>query len=98
MVVDLDTNKILRCVGDEGSILPKRINRKLRESLQCVINLGDQGDAMKNVLFSECFIRMFVEIMGHFGNHITRQADGSKDFEVSSMRTTMNCPVLRFEL
>ena len=82
MVIDLDTNKVLRCVGDEGTILPKRIHNKLRDSLTCVLNLSDQGDSTKNVLISECFIRIFVDIMGHYGNHIHVQQGGVKIFDV----------------
>lgn len=78
----MDNNKIISCVGDEGTILPKRIHRKLKDALQLVLNLADQKDSTKNVLISECFIRMFVETMGHHAQHIVVQQDGMKIFEV----------------
>jgi hypothetical protein len=81
IIVDLDANKIIRCVGDEGTILPKRIHHKLRDALQCVLHLSDQGESTKNVLFSECFIRMFVDVLGHYGGHVVLQADGVKIFD-----------------
>jgi len=81
-VVDLDQNKVISCVGDEGTILPKRIHRKLRDALQLALTLADQKESTKNVLISECFIRMFVETMGHHANHIVVQQDGLKLFEV----------------
>lgn len=81
-MVDLDQNKIISCVGDEGTILPKRIHRKLRDALQLVLNLTDQKESTKNVLISECFIRMFVETMGHHAHHLVVQQDGMKIFEV----------------
>lgn len=64
--MDLDQRKILSAVGDEGSILPKRLYKKLREALASVLNLADQTEYTKNVLISECFIRMFVETLGHY--------------------------------
>ncbi|XP_035703289.1 uncharacterized protein DDB_G0283357 [Folsomia candida] len=84
IVVDLDQNKIISCVGDEGTILPKRIHRKLRDALQLVLNLTDQKESTKNVLISECFIRMFVETMGHHAHHLVVQQDGMKIFERES--------------
>lgn len=86
IVVDLDVEngKIISCVGDEGTILPKRIHRKLRNALsQLVLDLADQKESTKNVLISECFIRMFVETLGHYSNHIITKPDGSRALEVS---------------
>lgn len=82
--MDLDQNKVISCVGDEGTILPKKIHRTLRDALQGALNLSDQKDSTKNVLISECFIRMFVETMGHHANHIVVQQNGLKIFEVGN--------------
>jgi len=84
IVVDLDHNKVMSCVGDEGSILPKRIHRKVKDALQFVLNLADQKESTKNALISECFIRMFVETLGHHSNHCVIQQDGQKIFERES--------------
>jgi hypothetical protein len=81
-VIDLDQNKVLSCVGDENNILPKRIYRKLRTALQFVVSMPDQKEHTKNVLTSECFIRMFVETLGHYSAYFVKQ-DGVKVFDVS---------------
>ena len=39
----------------------------------------------KNLLISEAFLRLFVETVGHFGDHITVQQDGQKIFMVSTL-------------
>jgi len=83
IVIDLDENKIVSCVGDEGTILPKRIHRKVRDALLQILSLTDQKDSTKNVLISECFIRMFVETLGHHGHHVNSLPDGTKSFDVS---------------
>lgn len=83
----MDQSKVLSCVGDENNILPKRIYRKIRNAIQFVLNMPDQKESTKNVLISECFIRMFVETLGHFSNHIVIQQDGKKIFEVTHTNT-----------
>lgn len=95
IVVDLDQSKVISCVGDEGTILPKRIHRKLKEALLRVLDLTDQKDSTKNVLISECFIRMFVETMGHHAHHIVVQQDGMKIFEVFVMLKLSKCSSLK---
>ncbi|ODM98279.1 Suppression of tumorigenicity 5 protein [Orchesella cincta] len=87
IVVDLDVDhgKIISCVGDEGTILPKRIHRKLRNALsQLVLDLAGQKESTRNVLVSECFIRMFVETLGHYSNHIVTKQDGTRAFDRES--------------
>lgn len=41
------------------------------------------SDGSKNLMISEAFIRLFVELVGHIGNHVTTQQDGEKIFQVS---------------
>ena len=83
-MVDLDQNKVISCVGDEGSILPKRMAKRLRDALGGIMNnsMGEQTETRKNVLISEMVIRMFVESMGHYGNHIIHGPTGPT-FDVS---------------
>lgn len=42
-----------------------------------------ESETSQWLMVSEAFMRMFIEIMGHFGEHITTQQDGRKVFEVS---------------
>jgi hypothetical protein len=82
ITVDLDEKRILQCVGDEMSILPQRLRRCLKVALQLVTNTTQPWDASRNVLVSEAFVRMFVEVCGHYRNHIVTQQDSTKIFEV----------------
>ena len=85
LMVDLDESRILQGVGDEASILPTRLRRCLKVALQLVTNTTQPRDASRNVLVSEAFVRMFVEVCGHYRNHIVTQQDGLKVFEVISV-------------
>ncbi|KAJ4444122.1 hypothetical protein ANN_05911 [Periplaneta americana] len=84
MMVDLDESRIVQGVGDEASILPSRLRRCLKVALQLVTNTTQPWDASRNVLVSEAFVRMFVEVCGHYRNHIVTQQDGLKVFERES--------------
>jgi len=81
-MVDLDEKQILQCVGDEMSILPQRLRRCLKIALQLVTNTTQPWDASRNVLVSEAFVRMLVEVCGHYRNHIITEQDGTEIFEV----------------
>lgn len=81
-MVDLDEKRILQCVGDEMSILPPRLRRCLKIALQLVTNTTQPWDASRNVLVSEAFVRMFVEVCGHYRNHIITEQDSTEIFEV----------------
>lgn len=82
IMIDLDEQRILQCVGDETSILPPRLRRCLKIALQLVTNATQPWDASRNVLVSEAFVRMFVEVCGHYRNHIVTLQGITKIFEV----------------
>ena len=83
MLVDLDSGKVLHCVGDEGSILPRRSIRILKSAWQITVNITQQADSARNALYSESFLRMFVDLCGHYEQHIQPDESGQKYFEVS---------------
>jgi hypothetical protein len=85
MMIDLDESRVLQGVGDEVSILPSRLRRCLKMALQLVTSTTQPWDASRNVLVSEAFVRMFVEVCGHYRNHIVTQQDSLKVFEVRIM-------------
>jgi hypothetical protein len=87
-MVDLDESRVVHGVGDEASILPSRLRRCLKVALQLVTSTTQPWDASRNVLISEAFVRMFVEVCGHYRNHIVTQQDSMKVFEVRSRRVT----------
>ncbi|KAK7866426.1 hypothetical protein R5R35_008953 [Gryllus longicercus] len=84
IIVDLDDPKIVQSVGDESTILPSRLKKCLKMALQFAENTTQKMEPARNVMISEAFIRMFVEICGHYANHVVTQQDGKKVFERES--------------
>lgn len=81
-MVDLDESKIIKCCGDEGSILPQRLIKSLKTSLNLAVNAMVLSDTNRNVLISDAFIGFFVQVCGHYSKFIT-VSEGQKIFEVS---------------
>ncbi|XP_047097212.1 uncharacterized protein LOC124711272 [Schistocerca piceifrons] len=82
VIVDLDEGRLCCSVGDESTILPTRLRRCLKVALQLVT--AQESDASRNVLISEAFLRMFVEVCGHYQTYIVTQQDGRRMFERES--------------
>ena len=86
LVVDVDHNKILQSCGDEASILPRKLQKSLQSAMMLILELTDKSDGAQNVLISEFFIRMFVELCGHYSHHIYMGPDGKKHFRVCTFK------------
>lgn len=82
MLVDLDSGKVLSSVGDESTILPRRAVRMLTADWDVTVNLTQQAESARNALYSESFLRVFVDLCGHYGQHIHKSDTGHKFFEV----------------
>ena len=83
MLVDLDSGKVLHCVGDESTILPRRSIRKLCSDWEVTVNITQQAETARNALYSESFLRVFVDLCGHYEQHINIGDSGEKFFEVN---------------
>lgn len=82
LVVDVDVNRILRCMGDESSVLPSRLSRGLRIALQYALSESVPSITEANLIASEALIRLFVELVGHYREHIITNAETRKrDFQ-----------------
>jgi hypothetical protein len=55
-------------------------------------------DGQKNVLISEAFVRLFVESIGHYEEHIGTQQDGKKVFQKDSFCKAVSSKSLRMFL
>jgi hypothetical protein len=86
LVVDVDKNRLVKSVGDESTILPRKVRKCLQTALSLVTELTEPGDPARNVLISETFISVFVDLCGHYKNHIVPGTDGKKVFQVRSTR------------
>lgn len=62
LIVNLDTKMIVQCCGDENTILPKKLRRSLKRSLD-LVNLLDESNTLSSALISEAFLRFFVELL-----------------------------------
>lgn len=82
MLVDLDTGKVLHSMGDESTILPRRSVRKLMSDWEVTVTITQQAESARNALYSESFLRMFVDLCGHYEQHIHGTESGHKYFEV----------------
>lgn len=85
LVVDVDESRVLQGCGDESTVLPPRLCRGLRDALQCAI--PDKNTPLtpeQNLIASEALIALFVQLVGHYRDHIiTSSATGQRDFQVT---------------
>jgi hypothetical protein len=88
MLVDLDSGKVLHSVGDESTILPRRSVRKLMSDWEVTVNITQQAETARNALYSESFLRMFVDLCGHYEQNIHCSDSGHKYFEVIQLSPT----------
>lgn len=70
-------------MGDESSVLPARLSRGLRIALQYALSESAPSVTEANLIASEALIRLFVELVGHYREHIITNAETRKrDFQV----------------
>ncbi|XP_064603741.1 DENN domain-containing protein 2A-like isoform X2 [Liolophura sinensis] len=79
LIIDLDSKCLLKVFGDESTILPKKVHKALKTALNLCRIESDKRS--QNLMMSEAFIRLFVELIGHFGEYIHTQPDGKKVFK-----------------
>ncbi|KAL5006548.1 hypothetical protein ScPMuIL_015354 [Solemya velum] len=79
VIVDLDNKELLRSIGDEGTIIPKKYQKALKTALN-MCKLDADARSSQNLMVSEAFLRFFVEAVSHFGEYFTVQQDGKKVF------------------
>ena len=82
--MDLDAPSLVQSVGDEATILPRRLSRTLSEALKLAACLpgGDPAPGVASVMLAETLLRLFVEVCGHYRAHLTTQQDGRPVLQV----------------
>ncbi|KAG8175528.1 hypothetical protein JTE90_007390 [Oedothorax gibbosus] len=73
LIIDVDKGTILKSCSDEDTILPKKIQKALITALNLAKNMTDPTEMLRDTMISEAFVHMFVEIVGHYENHIQDQ-------------------------
>ncbi|XP_046654044.1 DENN domain-containing protein 2C-like [Daphnia pulicaria] len=88
MLVDLDSGEVLYSVGDESTILPRCSVSKLMSDWEVIVNITQQAETAHNALYSESFMRMFVDLCGHYEQNIHYSDSGHKYFDVIQLSPT----------
>ncbi|ESN94928.1 hypothetical protein HELRODRAFT_102916 [Helobdella robusta] len=84
LIVNLDEGYFMKWMGDEGHILPKKIQRALMLALSDVHLAHDNTGktaCITDVTMTEAFVRMFVEMCGHYCDFIRYDANKSSLFQ-----------------
>lgn len=79
LIVDLDKKSFIRSQGDEGTLLPKKIEKALKTVLN-MCRIDTDAKANPNLMISEAFLLFFVETVGNYGQYIQTQG-GKKIFK-----------------
>ncbi|KAM7410902.1 hypothetical protein PAMA_021055 [Pampus argenteus] len=94
LIVDLCTDKFVIQLGDEDCILPSKLQAALQQVLEERDNILRQEDrdrsggqpADLSSLLSEAFVRLFVELVGHYPLHMVESSNGSRELQRDSFR------------
>ncbi|XP_068997308.1 DENN domain-containing protein 2C isoform X1 [Embiotoca jacksoni] len=94
LIVDLCADKFVIQLGDEDCILPSKLQAALQQILEEREDIlqrddrnqcgGQQADLSS--LVSEGFVRLFVELVGHYPLHMVESSNGSKELQRDSFR------------
>ena len=80
LIIDLDKKSIVRSYGDESTILPKKLQRALKTAIN-MCKIDKEANSAQWLMVMEAFLRMFMETIGHYDNHIRTQQDGNQIFQ-----------------
>uniref|UniRef100_UPI0037E7F70A DENN domain-containing protein 2C n=1 Tax=Semicossyphus pulcher TaxID=241346 RepID=UPI0037E7F70A len=94
LIVDLCADKFVVQLGDEDCILPSKLQAALQQILEEREDILRQEDgdrcggqqAELSSLVSEGFVRLFVELVGHYPLHMVESSNGSRELQRESFR------------
>ncbi|XP_064480316.1 DENN domain-containing protein 2C-like isoform X2 [Ornithodoros turicata] len=81
LVVDLDHGSLLSDGEDVHTVLPNKLQRALCTALSLAKNMTDPTERVRDMMITEAFVRMFVEILGHCDSHISLLSNGTYAFQ-----------------
>uniref|UniRef100_A0A2C9KTX5 UDENN domain-containing protein n=1 Tax=Biomphalaria glabrata TaxID=6526 RepID=A0A2C9KTX5_BIOGL len=79
-IVDLDKKDIVMSEGDESTLLPHKVQKALKTAIN-MCKIDSEAQNAQWLMVAEAFLRMFIETVGHFSNHIQTQQDGNRIFQ-----------------
>uniref|UniRef100_A0A672JHP7 UDENN domain-containing protein n=1 Tax=Salarias fasciatus TaxID=181472 RepID=A0A672JHP7_SALFA len=103
LMVDLGTDRFIRQMDDEASLLPRKLQAALEQALEQrndIINQDSDSESDEeynslNSLVSEAFIRFFLETMGHYSLFITQNERGERIFQREAFRKSVASKSIR---
>ncbi|XP_032657512.1 DENN domain-containing protein 2D [Chelonoidis abingdonii] len=82
LLVDLCEGKFSRLVGDEGDILPAKLQTEMLTSLKTHnSNNNIQTSEQVNAHVSNTFVQFFVKTVGHYTSHLKWNKSGQSSFQ-----------------
>uniref|UniRef100_A0A1A8CL20 Suppression of tumorigenicity 5 n=2 Tax=Nothobranchius kadleci TaxID=1051664 RepID=A0A1A8CL20_NOTKA len=103
LMVDLGTDRFIRQMDDEASLLPRKLQAALEQALEQrneIINQDSDSESDEeynslNSLVSEAFIRFFLETIGHYSLFITQSERGERVFQREAFRKSVASKSIR---
>ncbi|KAM9410774.1 DENN domain-containing protein 2B isoform 2-T4 [Pholidichthys leucotaenia] len=103
LMVDLGTDRFIRQMDDEASLLPRKLQAALEQALEQrndIINQDSDSESDEEYnslksLVSEAFIRFFLETIGHYSLFITQNERGERVFQREAFRKSVASKSIR---
>ncbi|XP_070822881.1 DENN domain-containing protein 2B [Chaetodon trifascialis] len=103
LMVDLGTDRFIRQMDDEASLLPRKLQAALEQALEQrndIINQDSDSESDEeynslNSLVSEAFIRFFLETIGHYSLFIAQNERGERVFQREAFRKSVASKSIR---
>lgn len=71
LVVDVDRGVLLSEDEDNRDVIPKKLQKALCMALSLAKNMTDPTERMRDMMITEAFVRLFVELVGHCDQHVS---------------------------
>ncbi|XP_029281195.1 DENN domain-containing protein 2B [Cottoperca gobio] len=103
LMVELGTDRFIRQMDDEASLLPRKLQAALEQTLEQrndIISQDSDSESDEeynslNSLVSEAFIRFFLETIGHYSLFITQNERGERIFQREAFRKSVASKSIR---
>ncbi|MCJ8737300.1 hypothetical protein PDJAM_G00022170 [Pangasius djambal] len=103
LMVHLGTDRFIRQLDDEASLLPRKLQAALEQALEQRNHLIDQDSDSEsddecntlNSVVSEAFIRFFLETIGHYSLFLTQGERGERAFQREAFRKSVASKSIR---
>ncbi|XP_006642664.1 DENN domain-containing protein 2B isoform X1 [Lepisosteus oculatus] len=103
LMVDLGTDRFIRQMDDEATLLPRKLQAALEQALEQRNDLisqdsdseSDEESNTLNSVVSEAFIRFFLETIGHYSLFLTQNERGERVFQREAFRKSVASKSIR---